>query len=150
MNAPCAQGVAGFLSKSTGSFKLSDVTISSQNDYAAISVVSLDGKPIAKSGQVLVQVGTVVRPTGWKQEAATHKSEDGKQTLQGWNVIDTGTMPWQVTNTAVTLQVRNAGLTKAMLLDTAGYPVGPIADVSSAGGVLTVHLPSNALYVILQ
>ena len=51
-----------------GMQKLSDVTIVSKNDYACVTVVSLDDKPIATSRRILAQIGTIARPTGWKEK----------------------------------------------------------------------------------
>ena len=46
LDAPRAQGVTGFL-RPVGSIKLGDVTIRSENQYATVLVVSLDGTPLA-------------------------------------------------------------------------------------------------------
>lgn len=148
MNAPKAQGVSGFLSK-VGTLKLADVTVKSQNEYATIYVVSMDNKPLKTSGKILIQVGTQARPTGWETKPAAFKSDDGKQTFDGSEIVNTGHMPWQVTNTDATITVANPALKTATLLDVNGVAVRTI-PVTHAGGKLTVKLPSNALYVILQ
>ncbi len=57
VNAPAAQGATGFLGR-VGPVALGDVTIRSDNDYATILVVSLDGKPLARSARILIQAGT--------------------------------------------------------------------------------------------
>ena len=77
-----AQGATGFLKK-VSPIKLKDVTIESSNDYATVTVVSLDGKPLKESRSVLVQVGTTARPTGWVERETTFKGDDGKQTYPG-------------------------------------------------------------------
>ncbi|HWD39446.1 MAG TPA: hypothetical protein VG944_11395 [Fimbriimonas sp.] len=149
LNAPRAQGVVGFLAKSGGTFSLKDITVLSQNDYAAITVVPLDDKPIASSHKLLVQVGTVARPTGWAQEPATGKGEDDKGTMQGWKVVNTGKMPWQIRDAEVEVSVRNLSLTKATLLDPAGYPAGAVPVTKSKQG-LSVRLPPNTMYLVLE
>ncbi|MBV9467673.1 MAG: hypothetical protein JOZ57_00330, partial [Abitibacteriaceae bacterium] len=116
LNAPKAQGATGFLSKA-GPIQLSDVTLQSGNDYATVSVVALDNLPLRNSQKVLVQVGTIARPTGWQEKDATWKSQDGKQTFVGKEVVATGQNPWQIVNTDATLTVRNTGLKTATLLD---------------------------------
>src|SRR5262249_24401440 len=121
VNAPKAQGVCGFLKKAGGEFDLNDVTIRSGNDYAAVSLVAMDNQPLAASKKILAQVGTYARPIGWQTKAAEFKSDDGKQTFDGYEIVNTGKMPWQVVNTNVTLVVKNPKITKATLLDTAGY-----------------------------
>ena len=148
VNAPKAQGVTGFLNK-TGPVALADVTITSGNPYATVAVVSLDGLPLRRSHRVLVQVGTAARPTGWKAKAADFPSEDGKATLHGFEVVKTGTGPWQIVNAVVTLAVTNPTLTKATLLDAAGYAVRSV-PVTRAGGRLTVRLPAETLYLVLE
>ena len=148
VNAPKAQGATGFLDK-VGPLALSDVTITSGNPYATVLAVSMDGLPLKTSRKVLVQVGTAARPTGWQAQETDYKSDDGKQTLHGYQVVKVGTGPFQVVNTDVTLTVGNAGLSKATLLDAAGYPAGPV-EVTRAGGKMTVKLPANAMYVVLE
>jgi hypothetical protein len=64
VNAPGCAGACGFLKEAGGEFKLGDVTVNSQNDYAAIEVVAMDGQPLASSKKVLVQVGTTAKLTG--------------------------------------------------------------------------------------
>lgn len=144
LDAPKAQAVAGFLARSGGVFRLKDVDIVSRNEYAAVTVVSLDGRPIATSHRLLIQVGTVVRPTGWRQEPAS-----GDKGAKGWRVVSTGKMPWQVRNAEVSLTVRNRLLTKATALDPAGYPFGAI-PAKRENGAFSVALPPNAMYAILS
>lgn len=148
VNAPKAQGVTGFLSKA-GPISLGDVTITSGNPYATVAVVPMDDLPLRRSHQVLVQVGTAARPTGWQAKETDFPAEDGKTTLHGFEVIKTGAAPWQIVNADVTLTVTNPALTKATLLDAAGYPIRTV-PVTRAGGKLTVHLPTNTLYLVLS
>ena len=148
VNAPKAQGATGFLGKA-GPLALSDVTVKSGNPYATVLAVSMDGLPLKTSRKVLVQVGTAARPTGWQAQETDYKSDDGKQTLHGYEVVKVGAGPFQVVNTDVTLTVGNAGLSKATLLDAAGYPAAPVA-VTRAGGRMTLKLPANAMYVVLE
>jgi hypothetical protein len=147
MNAPKAQGVSGFLKKA-GEIKLADVRIQSQNEYATVYVVPLDDQQIKDSKKLLVQVGTSVRLTGWQTKPVAFKA-DGKNEVQGFEIVQTGKAPWRVIDTDVTLTINNAGIKTATLLDTAGYAAKKF-DVEQAGGKLTVKLPANALYVVLE
>ena len=105
MNAPSAQGVCGFTgTKQT--FELSDVTIETTNNYAAIQVVAMDEKSIRESSKILVQVGTVYQPTGWA-ETPTDFVVDGK-TISGLKITNTGKMPWKCANTQVTIKDRKS------------------------------------------
>lgn len=148
VNTPCAQGAAGFLGGESP-INLSDIGIQTTNDYATISVVSLDGKSIRSSRKLLVQVGTIARPTGWVDQDATWQSADGKQTFTGKEVVLSGHNPWQVENISATITVKNPGLTSATLLDANFMPVRK-ADAKRSAGGLTVELPSDTMYLILR
>ncbi len=148
LNAPKAQGASGFLRKH-GDIALADVTIHSGNDYATVAVVAMDNQPLGASKRILAQVGTYVRPAGWQSRAADFKSDDGKQTFHGYEIVNTGSSPWQIQNTDVTLTLKNQALTKAIVLDTAGYPVKELALKRSAGAV-SLALPADAMYVVFE
>jgi hypothetical protein len=148
VDTPRAQGACGFLARA-GVIRLGDVAIRAQNGYAAVAVVSMDGEPLASSRKILVQVGTSARPTGWMTRAAEFPGEDGKTPVQGFEIISTGAPPWRVVNTEVGLVMRNSKLTRATLLDPAGYPVEE-AQTNRAGDDFSVKLPLNTMYLILQ
>jgi hypothetical protein len=148
LNAPRAQGACGSLAKA-GVIRLKDVAIRSRNGYATVAVVSMDDQPLAKSRKVLVQVGTSARPAGWKTQAAEFTGEDGKTRLQGFEILKTGTPPWRVVGTEVSLTLRNPALKRATRLDPAGYPAQKV-PVNRAGDDLTVKLPLNTMYLILE
>ena len=107
----------------------------------------MDNKPLRESRKVLVQVTTIMRPTGWKTEDATFK--EGNQTYHGSQIMATGKMPWQVTDTAMTLMLKNPMLHKATLLNTGGYATKQITGANT-GGVFSLTLPPDALYLILE
>ena len=145
LNATRAQGVAGFLKAAGGRFALADVTIESGNDYAAVVAVPLDGQPLAGSHRVLVQVGTISRPTEWRVEASAPAGDRA----QTWKILTTGHLPWRVANTDVTVTVADPNLSKAVRLDANGYAAGDV-PVQTAAGKLTVRLPADAMYLVLQ
>jgi hypothetical protein len=147
VDTPKAQGASGFLSK-VGEIKLGDVSIKSGNDYATVTVVAMDDQPLRTSGKILVQTGTSARLTGWKAKPAEFKG-DGKQVLQGYEIVATGLPPWQIVETDVTLSVNNPNLKTATLLDAAGYAVKKI-EGEQAGGKFTIKLPANVMYVVLE
>jgi hypothetical protein len=151
VDAPKFQGVSGFLKDAGGSFELKDVTVSSTNAYATVGVVSMDDAPLANSRKLLVQVGTTARLTGWTTRKASFKAEGGDQspTVEGEQIVSTGSPPWQIANTEVTVTLHNPTITKATLLDVNGYPAAEI-PVTRDGDKRVVKLPPNALYVILQ
>jgi hypothetical protein len=147
VNTPRAQGATGFVEKFP-SIKLSDVTLSSTNEYATLTVVSMDNLPISQSRKLLVQIGTIVRPTGWQEKDATFEGDD-KKPVQGKQIVATGGTPFQITNVEATVTVNNSLLKTATLLDINGMPVGAV-PATRAGANFTVQLPPNAMYIVLQ
>jgi hypothetical protein len=147
IDAPKAQGATGFL-QPVGPIKLSDVTIRSENAYATILVIALDDKPLAQSGQVLVQVGTRHRPTGWADHATTFQNP-AKETIRGRQVDSTGKMPWVVQMTMATIEIQNSSLKSATLLDLNGNARSKL-PVRDQQGTLVVELPGDAMYVVLS
>ena len=150
VDAPKAQAAAGFLG-AAGPVELADVTIDSGNDYAAVAVVPLDDRPIAESGRVLVQVGTVARPTGWRARPATFAPDgtaDGTK-VEGFRILDVGRPPTRVVNTQVTVTVANPSLGKATLLDANAVPVRGV-PVTRDGDRLSVELPPETMYLVLE
>ena len=148
IDAPKAQGVTGFLSK-TGTFALKTVTIESKNEYATILAVPLDDRTLASSRSILVQVTTHCRPYHWKESPATFKDPGGKTSYEGKRIDDTGAEPWNEVNTQAQISVKNGSLKKAIVLDPNGMPAGEL-KTETRGGTFVVTLPANALYVVLQ
>lgn len=146
LNTPGAKAVTGFLSAKKV-FALGDVTIQSDNDYATIEVVSMDGQPAGRSKKLLVQVGTIFRPTGWNEEAAT-LTDKGKQ-LTGFKITNTGKMPWLGMPATGSISLKNHLIRKATQLDAAGYAVRQLALTVKADGVW-LQLPADAYYILLE
>ena len=138
IDAPCASGAAGFL-KNRGVIETSGVRIDSQNEYASVLVVSLDGLALSRSRRVLVQVGTRARPTGWVEREATFKSDDGKQTFHGKQVVSTGAMPWAIEQTRIKLTIKNAGLRAAVTLDSNGNARETFKAAPRAAGFKSIY-----------
>ena len=147
VNAPKAQAVAGFLGEA-GPQRLADVEITCRNRYAAIMLVPLDDRPIRESGKVLVQVGTLARPTGWTA-TPTRARINGKQS-DCLRILATGKAPWQVENADATLTIANSRLTKAVLLDSNGVATQTAVEIKQADGKASVVLPANTIYLVLQ
>ena len=142
LDAPKAQGVTGFLKK-RGLFKLSDVAIQSGNDYATVLVVSLDNQPLKTSTDILVQVGTRERPTGWQTKPAEVAGQAGEE------VLDFGHAPWMIARGDVTVSVNNAKISHARVLDPNGMPRQELPLQNSVGGQ-TFKFPPDAMYVVLR
>ena len=147
MDTPLSQGVTGFLQAAGGKFVTGDVVIQSENDYASISVVSMDEKPLGESKKILVQVGTMSRLTDWKTRPEVF--EVRKQKQQGRQIVHAGRPPWRIANTEATIILNNPHITQATLLNLEGYAQKEIA-VLRKGSTLECQLPENAMYVILH
>lgn len=149
LDTPKAQGATGFLAEAGGVIELTDAVIRSSNEYVTVTLVALDDKPLRQSEKVLVQVGTIVRPTGWTTKQATERDPDGKTSYNGEKIVNTGKMPWRVANTEVTIRLKNESLKKASQLDANGYRTGDIAIVNVGGGI-ELKLPADCIHAVLQ
>ena len=125
------------------------MTLTSENHYASVLVVSLDEEILSRSQRILVQVGTRARPTDWVERESTFTADGGKETINGKKVISTGRMPWAIEKTHITLSVKNPGLTKATALDLNGNASKPI-KIDDAGEAFKLNLPVNTLYAVLE
>lgn len=139
IDTPQAQGVVGFL-QNAGPVELGQVRIRSDNDYAHLVVVALDGKPIGSSDRLLVQGVTAARPTDWEVET----SGDGIHTIK-----NLGHSPWRIERLRAHVDVANAGLTSAVVLDPMGRRAGEVKLTHGEAGV-AFDFPSDAFYVILS
>jgi hypothetical protein len=89
-NAPCAQGATGFF-PTDKDVALGDVKLRMGNDYASVMLVSLDGKPLATSARMLLQVVTDDKNNGWKAKPATF--DLGGKRVEGFQVTSLGGAP---------------------------------------------------------
>ena len=142
LNSAKAQGVTGFLKKA-GTFKLNDVSITSSNEYATVLVVSMDNKELKASSSILIQVGTVARPTGWKTKPVEINQKAGEE------IVSYGRAPWQIVKGDVTIAITNAAVQRAHVLDANGMSVATI-DLREVGGAKELRFPEDAMYVVLK
>jgi hypothetical protein len=142
LNAPKAQGVTGFLKKA-GVFNLRDVAIDSGNDYASVLVVSMDGRELRISGRILVQLGTIARPTGWRTKPIVIEGKPGEE------ILSYGKAPWQISRGDLTISITNATVSAAHVLDANGMRVGT-TPLNRVGAVRQFKFPEDALYLILN
>jgi hypothetical protein len=132
MDAPCAQGAAGFLGAS-GQIALSDITVSLKNEYGAVMVVSLDGKRLKESAKILVQVMTEEKFTGWKTEPARAELEKGKGEVGVQRIIATGGAPIlvrQIEGSVILKWPDVATRTVTRDSSTTGYPAGTCSSAT--------------------
>ena len=152
--SPAFAGVCGFLKEAGGEFTCGDaVRVVSQNPYATIGVVAMDDQPLTKSKKVLIQVGTTAKLTGWKTKPATFKAEAGGgkgATVEGEQIVNTGSPPWQIGRTHAAIRLANPAITKGTALDPNGYATGDVTIHRDGDTAVVVELPANAMYVVLQ
>ena len=148
VNAPCAQGAAGFLA-AVGAVTLSDVTLDLQDEYGAVVVVSLDGKPLAESGRMLLQVMTEEKHTGWKTEPAPAGGRGGGAAggAPSLRIVNAGGPPLLVRKMAGTVSLKRADAPtlKVTALDFNGY-----ARQQVQGGAGRIALLPDCLYYIIE
>lgn len=140
VDTPKSKGVCGFLKQAGGSFALTDAVIASGNRYAAINLVAMDDQPLATSRQVLIQYGSIAKPTGWTTKDLGKDKEE---------IVNVGRKPWQVVKAEVTVTLTNPTLAKAVALDPAGFATPTQVRFERVGGKLVVMLPPDVLYVLL-
>lgn len=145
VSAPKAQGACGFLGK-VGTFKLGDVELRCGNDYAAVMAVSMDGQPLRTSGKVLVQVGTVARPAGWKTKPVTWSDKQGSR--KGFEVVSYGKAPWMIVEGDLSLTLTNANITRATALTPNGEAKANV-PIRREDGRVSLCVPADTMYVIL-
>ncbi len=147
IDSPKAQGICGFLRDAGGKYELNSTMWESTNDYAALVAVSLDGKPLADSRRILVQAGTTSRLNGFTVRDTMLK-DDGKEAA-GEEIVSNGAPPWLVAKTHAVLTLKNPHISKATVLDSNLYP-GAATPVKRDGGKVTVELPPDTLYTLLE
>lgn len=131
------KGAVGFLG-AAGRVDLGDVEVHLENEYGAVGVTSLDGKPTATSKRLLVQVMTVERPLGFRAS----NGPDG-------TILDLGRAPFGVERIRGSLVLRGPQ-PRARALDENGYARGGPLEVERRSGHWTLRLPEDAVYVIVE
>ena len=138
VNTPRSRGAAGFLGKA-GRIELGDVTIECGNEYAAIQIISLDGKPLAESARILIQAMTEERPYGFR--------------TAGNRIAALGGWPFGLKTIDATVTLTLKGGAKAMVvaLDSNGLRKcqAPIPATWTDDGRLSAKLSGDAVYHVV-
>ena len=136
ISAPSVNAVSGFLSQA-GKIALPAMTVESGLEYGAVTLISLDGKPLATSGKMLLQVMSEDRNWGWK----TAPADKGLTRIESL-----GGPPLLVRNLtgAVTLARPDAKALKITALDGNGYPVAKV------GTGPKIALRPETLYYLIE
>ncbi len=128
------QGISGAVSQG-GTVELRDVSIASPMALGHVVVVSLDGKPLASSGQMLLQV--------MSEEKSSHfQTESLKNGLT--RIVSIGRNPWEVKDLAGTVRFKRGAELKATPLDFNGYPK------QSAASAAELKLDARTMYYLIS
>jgi len=141
INSPKAQAFVGFTGKKMRK-SLKDITLSMQNIFGNILVISLDDKPISKSSHILIQAFTKERNTGWKTEKVTEKNFRRLNALGGYPIL--------VSNVRANVQFNSLSTSdawKIWKLDSDGYRTEELQWTNKDNALL--ELPEDSMYVEL-
>jgi hypothetical protein len=92
-------------------------------------------------------MGTAAHQTGWLTQPETFEYQNRQ--IGGKQIVTVGVPPWRVQRLDARLTLANPHLNKATVLDANGYARQTLPMKSTRGG-LTLELPDDALYVILE
>jgi hypothetical protein len=136
INAPAAQGVSGNLNDA-GAVELADVSITSPMPLGHIVVVALDGKPLAESAKLLLQVMSEEQPSGWE----TKDTGNGLR-----RIVHIGRDPWMIRELsgAVKLKRADAGTLKVKPLNGNGE------RQKQSGDAAEIKLLPGTLYYLIE
>ena len=103
----------------------------------------MDGKPIARSEKLLLQIGSMSRPTGWRSKMVEHEGDPALE------VVSFGAAPWQISEIDALITLRNPRLSTATALDANGMALRPVPTSRSVES-MSFRAPKDALYVIIE
>lgn len=132
INAPQAQGASGAL-RSAAPAKLNDLVINSQLELGHIIAVSLDGKPLSSSTNILLQAMSEERAADFTTEMVADNVK---------RILNIGRDPWLIMPLSGTVSFlrADAGQLKVTALDFNGYPTDSISDARQ------IKLKPNIMY----
>ena len=141
INTPKAQAFVGFTRKKLNK-QLKDVTISMDNPYGNVLVISIDNKPIASSSHIFIQAFTKEKNNGFEKEKVRNKNF--------YRTINLGEFPIVVKNISAKVQFNNITSPNSWdiwSLDVNGNRMNKLTSDSDDN--LTVELPEDSMYIEL-
>lgn len=135
INAPGVQGVSGAL-RQAGSVETRETAIRSDLELGHIAVVALDGRPLARSNRMLLQVMSEEKPS----EFATTTTAPGVH-----RIVSIGKDPWLVKAIQGTIRLKRADADQLQVtaLDENGYPAAQV------GTAVEIKLQPAVLYYLI-
>jgi hypothetical protein len=142
LNAPKAQGAAGFLGR-VGRVDLDRVSIAMENDYGTVTVVALDDLPLARSRNILIQAMTVEQFYGFRAS--------GAGSLSG-RIEAVGSAPCGVERFRVTVTLKLEGRRPADVVacDEHAYPTTQRVRTFGEADAFTVILDPTSPYHVVK
>ena len=136
IDAAAAQGASGAL-KSAGVIRTRDLLVTSEMTLGHIVAVSLDGRPIATSERILLQVMS-------EEKASGFETEDVSPGVK--RIADVGRDPWLVKKLHGTVIFKrpDARFLRVTALDLNGYPA------QSAGAADDIKLRLESIYYLID
>jgi len=139
IDAPRTQGLVGYV-KANGE-RVTHLAADVKNDFCAIVLSSLDGRPIARSGRMLLTAGVRVENTDmtW-DERRTHTAQQGH----------TPELIEPVEGSIILRGLDGARAVRATALDGGGVPIGAplMARRTADGWTIAVGRPVTTWYLI--
>ncbi len=138
INAPQVQAATGFLGRANR-IALKDVSFTTPMEYGALTVVALDGQPIARSKKMLVQVMSEEVPFGWETKSAANGLRE---------ITNLGGAPMNVKQMSgmVSFLRADAGKLRVTPLDLNGYP----RKVTGSTNALALALRPDVMYYLVE
>lgn len=148
IDSPRAQGGVGFLQQA-GEIRTANTAIELGNRFASLLVVSMDGRPIAASSRVLVQVVSEDRNAGWMTVPVRRKPRRQDAEVEMKEILDIGHPPIVVKNIegVVALHHLDTGERKVLALDANGYERRQL--VAQKGDAIRFDLLPDCLYYVV-
>ena len=141
INSPKAQAFIGFTKKKLNK-QLKDVTISMDNPYGNVLVISIDNKPIATSSHIFIQAFTKEKNNGFEKEKVRNKNF--------YRIVKLGEFPIVVKNISAKVQFDNFTSPNSWdiwSLDANGNRMNKLTSASNDN--LVVELPEDSMYIEL-
>jgi len=141
VNTPRCKAVAGFLGKA-GPLDAGGMTFECGNEYASIVVISLDDKPLAESGRILIQAMAEDRPYGFR-------AARGRITAMGGAPMNVREIDGAVTLRIPHLKSEISNL-KTVALDENGYATDrPVSAERAPDDRVRIQLRPDTVYTIM-
>lgn len=148
VDSPRSQGVAGFLG-AAGAMSLSNIDIEMENEFGTVLAVSLDGLPLSRSREILIQAAAREHLRGY--EETTVPLSSGGAIYQGAEIVNLGSLPWQMEGIRCTVTLKGTGSIESIqAVDGNGYPIADLGAGSVGDTGTTFDLPGQALYTYVK